>query len=208
MHDETDEAEVDVAMLVAAAADGDEGAWGEIVERYTPLLVRVILAYRLAPAERDDVAQTVWLRLVEHLGALREPRALPAWIVTTARHESLRAVRRLDRTRPQDLHDEAWSARLATTDDTGDYDDELERAERHAALLEAFAALTLRQRRLLVLLAEDPPVPYVEISRRIGIPVGSIGPTRARACEALRRTPAVRALLGSAEPEPSRRRAT
>ena len=92
-------------------------------------------------------------------------------------------MRRQDRTRPEDLNDESWSCRLATTDHG---DDELERAERHTALLEAFASLTTRQRQLLMLLAADPPVSYAEISRRTGMPVGSIGPTRARACEALR----------------------
>jgi RNA polymerase sigma factor (sigma-70 family) len=202
---DADEAQVDVAVLVAAAADGDEGAWNELVDRYTPLLVRVIAGYRLRGAELDDVAQTVWLRLVEHLGSLREPRALPGWIVTTARHEALRAVRRQDRTRPEDLNDESWSGRLATTDHG---DDELERAERHTALLEAFASLTTRQRQLLMLLAADPPVSYAEISRRTGMPVGSIGPTRARACEALRRVPAVQALLDRPAPERTRRRAT
>jgi RNA polymerase sigma factor (sigma-70 family) len=202
---EDDEAEVDVAVLVAAAADGDEGAWGEIVQRYAPLLTRVISGYRLSGAELDDVAQTVWLRLVEHLGALREPRALPGWIVTTARHEALRALRRVDRTRPEDLNDEIWSSRLATIDD---HDDELERDERHVALLEGFASLSLRQQELLTLLLTDPPMPYAEISRRTGIPIGSIGPTRARAVVTLRRNPAVAALLEISVPEDTRRRAT
>jgi RNA polymerase sigma factor (sigma-70 family) len=205
VRDVNDEAEVDVAVLVAAAVDGDEGAWGEIVRRYTPLLVHVVMSYRLSGPELDDVAQTVWLRLVEHLGALREPRALPGWIGTTARHEALRTARRRDRTRPEDLHDEVWSARLATTDEQ---DVELERAERHAALLEAFALLSARQRQLLALLVQDPPIPYAEISRRTGIPIGSIGPTRARALEVLRRSPAVTALLETSVPEGTRRRAT
>jgi RNA polymerase sigma factor (sigma-70 family) len=200
-----DDEAVDVAVLVAAAADGDEGAWGEIVERYAPLLTRVISGFRLSGAELDDVAQTVWLRLVEHLEALREPRALPAWIVTTARHEALRAVRRLDRTRPEDLNDEVWSSRLATVDEP---DAELERAERHAALLEGFACLSGRQRQLLGLLVADPAIPYAEISRRTGIPVGSIGPERARALVRLRRSPAVAALFEHAVPEGARRRST
>lgn len=202
---EDDEAEVDVAVLVAAAADGDEGAWAEIVQRYAPLLTRVISGYRLRGAELDDVAQTVWLRLVEHLGALREPRALPAWIVTTARHEALRAVRLANRTRPEDLNDEMWSSRLATRDDQ---DDELERAERHVALLDAFASLSVRQQDLLALLLTDPPIPYAEISRRTGIPIGSIGPTRARVVVTLRRNPAVAALFEFSVPEDARRRAT
>lgn len=200
-----DDEAVDVAVLVAAAADGDEGAWCEIVHRYAPLLTRVISGFQLSEAERDDVAQTVWLRLVEHLGELREPRALPGWILTTARHEALRAARQLDRTRSEDLNDEVWSPRLATSDEQ---DAELERAERHVALLEGFACLSVREQEVLRLLVTDPPIPYAEISRRIGIPIGSIGPARARALVKLRRTPAVAALFENAVPESARRRST
>ena len=200
-----DDEAMDVAVLVAAAADGDEGAWGEIVHHYSPMLTRVISGFRLSGAERDDVAQTVWLRPVEHLGALREPRALPGWILTTARHEALGAVRQRDRTRPEDLNDEVGSSRLATTDE---HDAELERAERHVALLEGFACLSVREQELLGLLVTDPPIPYAEISRRIGIPVGSIGPGRARALVRLRRRPAVATLFENAVPEGARRRST
>ena len=201
---EDDETERDVAALVAAAADGDEEAWGEIVDRFSPLLVHVIARFRLSRAELEDVAQTVWLRLVEHLGALREPRALPGWIATTARHEALRTARSRERVQPQDPLDEAWSARTAVLDDP---DGDLERAERHAALLEAFGLLSARQRQLLALLAEDPPPSYAEINRRTGIPVGSIGPTRARALEVLREVPAIKTLSDRAEPQPTRRQA-
>jgi RNA polymerase sigma factor (sigma-70 family) len=193
----------DVTMLVAAAAGGDEAAWHEIVDRYTPLLVRVIHGYRLSAAELEDVAQTVWLRLIEQLGELREPKALPGWIVTTARREALRSARRMARVRPHDPLDDAWSSRLVSDDEP---DAELERDARHAALLEGFALLSNRQRELLMLLAEDPPPAYAEISRRTGVPIGAIGPTRARALERLRRTPSVQALVATVEAESSRRR--
>lgn len=192
----------DVALLVAAAAQGDEGAWGELVDRYTPLLVSVLLRFRLSSAERQDVAQTVWLRLIEHLGSLREPRALPQWLITTAKREALRSATASTRMRPTDLQDEAWASRLVTEDDQ---DKDLVRSERHAALLEAFAVLSPRQRQLLLMLSEDPPVPYAEISRRTGIPVGAIGPTRARALERLRRTPAVQQLVTTVGAEQNER---
>lgn len=198
-----DDDESDVTTLVAAAAEGNETAWNEIVDRYTPLLVRVILRYRLTQGELEDVAQTVWLRLVEHLDELREPRALPMWIITTAKREALRFAAQMSRVQPRDPQDAAWSSRLVTEDDP---DVELLRAERHAALLEGFATLSSRQRELLILLAQDPPIPYLEISRRTGIPVGSIGPTRARALERLRETPSVQALAATVGPEPSGRR--
>jgi RNA polymerase sigma factor (sigma-70 family) len=188
----------DVALLVAAAEQGDEGAWGEIVDRYTPLVVSVVLRYRLSSAELQDVTQTVWLRLVEHLGDLREPRALPMWLITTAKREALRQATASSRVRPTDPQDEGWSALFVVDDDQ---DADLVRDERHAALMEGFATLSPRQRELLMILSEDPPVPYAEISRRTGIPVGAIGPTRARAVARLRRTPAVQQLVAvGAEP--------
>jgi DNA-directed RNA polymerase specialized sigma24 family protein len=106
------------------------------------------------------------------------------------------------RVKPQDPTDAAWSAQFVTEDDP---DAAMVRAERHVALLEGFATLSPRQRQLLVLLAEDPPLTYAEISDRIGIPVGGIGPTRARALERLRRSPSVQALAATVGTESSGR---
>ena len=173
----------DVALLVAAAEQGDEGAWGEIVDRYTPLVVTVGRSCRVSPGDLQDVVQTVWLRLVEHLCDLRDPRALPRWLITTARREALRSAIVSTHERPTDPQDQVWAVRLRVEDDL---DAELVRSERHAALLEWLTMLSARQQQLLTVLAEDPPVPYAEISRRTGIPVGAIGPTRARALARLR----------------------
>ena len=192
----------DITLLVAAAEQGDEGAWGEIVDRYTPLVVSVALRYRLSSAELQDVSQTVWLRLVEHLSSLREARALPMWLITTAKREALRTAMASSRVRPSDPQDETWTQRLVSEDDP---DADLVRSERHAALLDGFATLSPRQRELLTLLSEDPPVPYAEISRRMGIPIGAIGPTRARALERLRQTPSVQQLVTTVGAEPSER---
>lgn len=184
-----DDGEYPITSLVDAAAAGDERAWHEIVDRYAPLLASVIRRFRLTTAEAQDVAQTVWLRLVEHLGSLREPRALPMWIITTAKRESLRYLAGRRQTLPYDPLDPSW---LATSAEDADADAELLRAERHEALLAGLAELPARQRDLLLLLVEDPPLSYAHISQRTGIPVGSIGPTRGRALERLRRTFAVR----------------
>ncbi len=190
----------DITLLVAEAEQGDEGAWGEIVDRYTPLVVSVALRYRLSSAELQDVSQTVWLRLVEHLSDLREARALPMWLITTAKREALRTAMASSRVRPADPQDASWTQRLVSEDDP---DADLVRSERHAALLDGFASLSTRQRELLTLLSEDPPVPYAEISRRMGIPIGAIGPTRARALERLRQTPSVQQLVTTVGAEPS-----
>lgn len=184
-----DNGDYPITSLVDAAAAGDEHAWHEIVDRYAPLLASVIRRFRLTTAETQDVAQTVWLRLVEHLSSLREPRALPMWLITTAKRESLRYLSDRRRTLPYDPLDPSW---LATSAEDAEPDAELLRAERHEALLAGLAELPARQRELLLLLVEDPPLSYAEISRRTGVPVGSIGPTRGRALERLRQTLAVR----------------
>jgi RNA polymerase sigma factor (sigma-70 family) len=178
----------DVALLVAAAAGGDPGAWNAIVDRYLPLVYSVIRAHRLSRRDAEDVNQTVWLRLVEHLDDIREPRALPEWIMTTARRECLRLIRAGHRELPVDpLSDVA----IEVTDDIGP-DAELLRAERHQALRDGLAELTPAHRRLLLLLVADPPLGHREISELLGIPIGSIEPMRARILERLRGTSALR----------------
>jgi RNA polymerase sigma factor (sigma-70 family) len=175
-------------VLVAEAIQGEQDAWNEIVDRYTPLVISVILRFRLPPVETEDIAQTVWLRLIEHLHQLRDPLALPKWIMTTATRESLRSIATARRTQPRDPHDAGWPVDLL---DQAEPEADLIRSERQAALLEGLGALSARQRQVLLLLAEDPPASYAEISERTGIPVGAIGPTRARGLERLRQTPSV-----------------
>ena len=178
-----------VSALVARALDGDSSSWDRLVERFLPLMLSVVRRHRLQDAEADDVAQTVWLRLVEHLGAIREPRALPGWIVTTTRNECLHVIRDRRLVSAADLDTRGRH------DDQPGLDSDLLESERHEALLIALAELPERQRALLLLLIEDPPPPYEEIARRLGMPIGSIGPTRARALTRIRAHQAVRALL-------------
>jgi RNA polymerase sigma factor (sigma-70 family) len=189
----TDDADDDFQLTdtVTAAAKGDQVAWVEIVGRFSPLLVSVIRGYRLTASETEDIAQEVWLRLVEHLDSLREPRALPKWIITTARREALRHlnVHRQRRTHSRDPLEPNW---LAVAGGGADPDENLLRAERRDALLAGLAELPTRQREVLLLLIVDPPLSYAEISHRLGLPPGGIGPTRARALDRLRKTPSIR----------------
>jgi RNA polymerase sigma factor (sigma-70 family) len=185
-----------VTALVAAAAAGEQQAWRELVGRYAPLLVSVIRRFRLTPSETDDVAQTVWLRLVEHLDSLQEPQAIPRWIITIARRESIRYLSSERRLRPNDPLDPEYQSVAA---DNGEPDEGLFRAERHEVLLAGLAELPRRQRELLLLLIDDPQPSYAEISKCTGIPVGSIGPTRSRALERLRRSLPVRAYVEDSE---------
>ena len=187
-----------VAMLVEHARQGEAAAWDRLVERFLPLVCSVIARHRLRGADAEDVNQTVWLRLVEHLDDLHEPAALPGWIATTTRRECLRTMDRSRRALPADpltsptltSGDDAF----ATPVDTA-VDDDLLRCEQQHALREALAGLPEDRRELLLLLLRDPPIPYREISALLRIPVGSIGPTRARALEQLRRDPALQGFL-------------
>lgn len=175
----------DLPELVAAATRGRSDAWVLLVRRFAPLVQAVCRQCGLPRHDAEDVAQTVWLRLVEHLAQVREPRALPGWIRVTTRHESVRQAGRARRAGPVD----ALLVGELIADHGDPPDVELLAAERHTALLEAMAELPENQRRLLELLTVDPPLSYADIAARLGIAVGSIGPTRSRALQRLRRNP-------------------
>jgi RNA polymerase sigma factor (sigma-70 family) len=177
---------------VTAARDGDQNAWNALVDRFLPLVTGVIARHRLFGADADDINQTVWLKLVEHLDRLREPEALAGWIATTTRHECLALLRRRQRCNPVDPS----SYGVFDHDpQQGDLADDLLREERQHALREGLRELPEDRRQLLLMLISDPAPSYSEISRTLGIPVGSIGPTRARALDHLRSTGAIQALL-------------
>lgn len=184
-----------IAALVSAAAEGDQSAWNEIVDRYTPLVVSVIYKHRLRPSDAADVNQTLWLRLVEQIGRLREPEALPGWIMTTTRNECLRVLRVQQRTHLYDPLSESDALESEQVD--ADVEADLLAVERRQALRDGFAELTEQCKRLLTKLMTDPPPSYQVVSEELAMPVGSIGPTRIRCLEKLRKTPALSAFLGS-----------
>ena len=187
-----DEDQPTVGSLAAAAAEGHEEAWAQIVDRFAPLVMAILASFRIYGADAQDVSQIVWLRLVEHLGDLREPRALPGWLVTTTRNEAVRLLRTRTRLVPYDPQGDDLDGGIELADPT----EGLLREERVRAFLEALGDLSERDRSLLLLLAADPPLSYAEISRRMGIPVGTIGPTRLRVLRKLRSSPALLALHG------------
>jgi RNA polymerase sigma factor (sigma-70 family) len=184
----------DPSDLVTAANDGDRLAWDALVARYTPLVIQVTRRYRLTPSDSDDVCQVVWMRVLQHLNRIREPRALPGWIATTAKNESLRVVTTDQRTQPVDP---ITCSRLDAADDGAELDEQLLAGERRDALRSGLAELEPKDRELLLMICADPPVSYAAISTRLGIPVGSIGPTRARCLAKLRATASVAALVRS-----------
>jgi RNA polymerase sigma factor (sigma-70 family) len=182
-----------IPALVARALDGDAASWNRLVERYTPVALSVVRRFRLQGSDADDVVQIVWLRLVEKLGAIREPEALPGWIVTTTRRECLHVLKARRNVSTIELNDQAPAVGAAGRA----LDSDLLGAEQHEALLAALAELPDRQRSLLLLLLEDPPLSYEAISVRLDMPVGSIGPTRARALARVRGSHAMQTLLNA-----------
>jgi RNA polymerase sigma factor (sigma-70 family) len=180
-----------VVALVERAAGSDQGAWNDIVDRYAPLVWSICTRFQLNSQDTEDVGQTVWLLLVEQLGKLREPAALPGWLAKTTAHECLRVVtaaRKSDRLGAR-LDDAMQFA------DDAVLEEEVLTAELNAGLRAAFADLPLRCQHLLALLLADPTPSYAEISAALHIPMGSIGPQRGRCLGRLRRSPALIALV-------------
>jgi RNA polymerase sigma factor (sigma-70 family) len=183
-----------VVLLVNRARQGDKDAWDEIVERFAPLVWSICRRYRLSHSDAEDVSQVLWLRLVEHLSALREPAALPGWIATTTQRECLRLLRATRQDEPLDLV--AGDRGMADTH-TVAVEDEVLIHEQYAAARKALAQLPPQCQTLLSMLLQDPPAPYGQISRELDMPVGSIGPNRGRCLDRLRRSPAFAVLLDS-----------
>jgi RNA polymerase sigma factor (sigma-70 family) len=183
-----------VTGLVTRARNGERQAWDALVERYAPLIWSICRRHRLEAADAADAAQSAWLKLVDQLDNLRDPAALPAWLATTTRRECGRILRTARQ--PCDAG-YALAAGTIPDDHAQPAEQDLLAAERHAALREAFGQLPPGCQQLLALLIHDPALSYAEISARLGIPVGSIGPSRRRCLDKLRRHPAVTALINA-----------
>lgn len=171
----------DLERMVIAAADGDEAAWASLCHQFSQRVRAVARACRLGPHDVDDVVQSTWLMLVQHIGRLRQPAAVGAWLNTTAKRESLRILAGAARECPTDeelLPDERLSEGL---------DHRLIAAEREAVLAHALERLAGRERALLAMLFADAEPSYAEISAALGVPIGSIGPTRGRLLARLQR---------------------
>jgi RNA polymerase sigma factor (sigma-70 family) len=167
--------------IVRAAAAGDRTALSELVQRFAPRVRSVARAHRLAVHDVEDVMQTTWLRLVQNAHTIRNPNAVGAWLESTARHESLRIVKKNGRERPTD-NELVFDAPSQPVDEQPP----LTSGRWMAALDVALEQLPSHQRELLAMLFVDRSPRYSEISRGLGIPIGSIGPTRARSLARLR----------------------
>jgi RNA polymerase sigma factor (sigma-70 family) len=185
----------DVAGLVEAARQGDAAAWRALVDGHTGLVWSIVRGFRFDDDTARDVYQTVWLRLAEHLDRIREPARLAGWLGRTTRNECVGVVRQRGRVVPSE-------AEVLVGDEVPDLSPwaepgaDLERTEEQAAVAAGLARLGPRCQELLRLLVADPPLSYDEISALLGMPIGSIGPTRARCLQNLRATPEVSRITG------------
>lgn len=180
----------DTGQLVRGAAGGDEIAWRGLVARFSGLVWSVARAHRLANADAADVFQTTWLRLAEHIGRIQQPDRVGAWLATAARRECLQHLRSAGKTVPTDDMDRLEVTPAAGTNPTEEAvlaaEKDREDAARAAALWRALGRLPGRCRELLRVLMASPPPSYAEVAAALGLPLGSIGPTRARCLQRLR----------------------
>lgn len=162
-----------VHELVLLARDGDQTAWSGLVKRFAPLVYSVARRHGLNAATCADVSQTTWLRLAENLTRVREPERVGGWLATTARNESLKVIRGAKR-EVVTTSTEEWLP--SEEDPTRPFIDN----ERASVVWDAIEQLTQQCQMLLRLLFGEPPLDYSEIAVALDMPIGSIGPTRAR----------------------------
>lgn len=185
-----------LAEDVQAAKRGDSMAWARLVGRFTPLIRAVARRRGLTAFDQDEVAQRTWLALVKGIHAVQEPLALPGWLHTTARRESLRVRHEAAREVPTaevevEVAEVVWDVEVEDVHDA---------RERQARVRKAVERIPGRQRALLQTLVAEPALSYDEISRKLDMPVGSIGPTRARSLARLRRDPYLAGLVDEVPP--------
>ncbi|MEA2188412.1 MAG: hypothetical protein QOK16_3423 [Solirubrobacteraceae bacterium] len=184
--DTSSRSEHELLELVAAARRGDNAAWRRLIERFDRMLRGIARSYRLSAADVDDAVQATWTRLHQHIGALREPAAIAGWLATTTRRESLRMLQVHMREQPR------ANVELGEVAEQDHPEIELLASEGRVVLGRALAALPDRQRQLMTLLACEPDADYRHISARLEMPIGSIGPIRARSLARLERHPELR----------------
>ena len=179
---ESDIIGLDIAAMVKHAIAGDTWAWERLIDKYGRLIWSITREFKLAESDAADVFQTTWMRLIEHIDRLDRPDRVGSWLAATARNECLRCLASHKRLvlAPEDVAFDGPAAHEPEIDEA------LLADERAQTVREAMTHLPGRWQRLLELLMTDPPASYAEISDELGLPVGSIGPTRGRCLARLR----------------------
>lgn len=170
-----------MADLLDAAKGGSEDALGQITAELSPMLWHVARAAGLGADDAEDVVQTAWERLLSHLADIRAPQALVSWLVVTTKREAWRTRSSGRRQRPAD---QEWLTAIA--DDTAGAEEQIVLDEQQRALWRAVARLSAQCQELLRIVAFIPRPDYQSVSAALGMPVGSIGPTRGRCLEKIR----------------------
>jgi RNA polymerase sigma factor (sigma-70 family) len=171
-----------VAGLVRGAADGDRRSWERLVDQFARLIWSITADFKLTESDAADVVQTTWLRLLEHINRIEYPDRVGSWLAATARNECLRSLAARKRVILAN-DDEMLTGVVASEPEV---DERILADERDQVVRDALSRLPRRSQRLLELLMADPPTSYAEISDEMGLPVGSIGPTRGRCLAQLR----------------------
>jgi RNA polymerase sigma factor (sigma-70 family) len=170
-----------IAGLLDAARQGDEDSLGQIVTELSPLLWQVARAAGLNSSDAEDVLQTVWMRLLDHLDDIHTSGALTGWLVTTTRREAWRVSAAGRKQRPADTE------LLAALPDRGPGSEEqIIIDDQRRILWEAIGQLSPRCQELLRIIAFVPRPDYAAVAAELGMPIGSIGPTRGRCLAKLR----------------------
>jgi RNA polymerase sigma factor (sigma-70 family) len=172
----------DVASLVRRASEGDRTAWDRLVDQYKRLIWSITVEFKLTESDASDVAQTTWLRLLEHIDRIEYPDRVGSWLAATARNECLRSLAARKRVilGHEDVEPDTAVA------NGPEVDERLLAAERAQVVRDAMSHLPRHWQRMLEMLMADPPASYADISDELELPIGSIGPTRGRCLARLR----------------------
>ena len=165
--------------LLLRAAAGEREAWDALVDRFGQMVWSVARSFRLDDAAASDVAQTVWLRLIENVDRIQDPERLPGWLATTCRREALRVIKRSERSVPSDFE-------FDIEDPSPSLESMMIEDEETREVVQALRELGEECQQLLRLLTVEPALSYEEIAEATGRPVGSLGPTRGRCVERLK----------------------
>jgi len=170
-------------LLVKECLAGSEEAWSMLIEKYKALIYSIPVKYGLPPQEAADVFQATCTELLVRLPEIREPRALPKWLMQVAHHESYRWKRQGQRVVSRDADEDLPEPEVPPIAESL-----VQQTQEEQILREAMASLTPQCRRLVELLFYEVPArPYTEVAKELGLAVGSIGFTRQRCIERLRR---------------------
>jgi RNA polymerase sigma factor (sigma-70 family) len=173
----------DDPRLVKECLRGSEEAWSLLIDKYKALIYSIPVKYGLPPQDAADIFQATCAELLARLPELREPRALPKWLMQVAHHQCYRWKRQQQRTVSRDAEPD-----LPEPETPAIAESVVQQTQEEQMLRDAVATLSPQCRRLVELLFFETPVrPYAEVAKELGLAVGSIGFTRQKCMDRLRR---------------------